>query len=293
MKALFYFHENSRITPWKEQEDKVVLDLPNNFIALADGATRNIVKEKHTYPLEFYAAQTAQTFVDTARDLQDNFDYSNGGMDELLHEVNKKIYEQNESLGFDYSKPEQYWKPECVGAVVKVVEGVLYYGVLEDVYLNVLRGDNLEDQVKMKHQIMKAYNYAKKEQEKDPTLDFEQLWCTKLRNNPEAKDELGELVGWGAFNGEQEASQFWQTGEVQLRPGDIILLVTNGALSLFEESQFNKQAEELILKTATSVGTVSQQELSQLIDQMIAAGIEKLKPEKTIVRTLWNLPPIG
>ncbi|WKZ31430.1 MAG: hypothetical protein QY318_01505 [Candidatus Dojkabacteria bacterium] len=293
MKALFYFHENSRKAPWQPAEDRSMIDLENNLLALADGATRNIVKEKHNYPKDFYAAATAELFVKSAQELQEQFDFASGEMDDMLHEINKRIYENNQTLGFDYEKLEQYWKPECVGAVVKVVEGVLYYGVMEDVYLNVLRGEELSDQVNMSYTLMKAFQYAQHEKEKDPTLDFEKFWCTKLRNNPDAKDAEGNKTGWGSFNGEQGASAFWQTGKVELKPGDIILLLTDGALDLFNDSPFNKQAEEIIFKSGVTEGVKSQEELSGLITQMVNAGNERLLKEKSIIRTLWNLPPIG
>lgn len=292
MKALFYFHEQNRIEPWRPEEDKTVIDLPNDFIAIADGTTRDIIRQNHTYPEDFHGGATAELFVNSAKELQDDFDYSKNGMDDLLHEINKRIYERNQTLGFDYEKPEQYWKPECVGGIVKVVDGTLYYGVMEDIYINVLRGGNMEDQVKMKHTLLNSFNIAMKEKEKDPTLDFEQYWCTKLRNNVDAKDSEGTMSGWGSFNGEQGAAAFWQTGEIELKPGDTILIVTNGALDLFRESQFNKQAEEIIFRTGSSTGVSSQDELSKLITQMISAGQERLNREKTVVRALWNMPPL-
>jgi hypothetical protein len=301
MKNLFTFHENSRKNPWRKQADYFKVDADKNFMALADGIDRDYVRKNKKYPLENYGDSIAKLFVETAYEIHEGFNFAKAGqMDEFLHEVNKAIYDFNEEHGFDYEAEDTpYWMGECAGGVVKVTDKILYYGVLEDVYINVLRGEEMRDMVKMDYQIMRAYNYAKSEIDKNPEKgrEFEEVWCKKLRNNPDIKDDNGEKVGWGSFNGERAASKFWQTGKVELKTGDIILMISDGAVQLFTDHMLSEKTDEIIFRKGDNKGTDAHQKLSEYISILLESDeseVDKdsLTSEKTILRALWKYPAL-
>lgn len=285
---IFLFHENSRTDPWKYPQDRTSALIEKGAFAVADGITRTVLAEKGLYPSEFQGGAVAEIFVNRFTELSKDFTASEGGMNDLLHEVNKSVYEFNVSIGFDYDNlKSNYWLGECVGGGCIIRDRILYYGILEDTYLNVLRGQKLEDQVKMKTQIMESYRYGR-ELANSTGREFEEIWAVELRNNPEAKDDAGNRVGWGSFNGQKEASEFWQVGSIQLQDDDIILLVTDGALGLFGNEPELSTAQEIVYRTGQNTGTKPQVNLSAEISNLIKSGKTSLESEKTIFRAKWS-----
>lgn len=289
MDKIFYFHGNDTVDHWKPSYDLASFDESKGFMALADGVIRQKQEEVSIFPDQFASEAVSRTFVTKAEELAPEFDMDHGGMNELLHELNKEIANVNTQFGYDPNDKDAYWMGECVGGVVTVRGNVLHYGILEDCYVNVLRGDKLEDVVKMDHHIMKAKKFADQLVESSPTLQFEDVWCKQLRNSPDAQDVNGDLIGWGSFNGQEDASLYWQIGSVELIPGDVIILVSNGMLPLFEHgNEFNPRIEEIMLKEDYQYGVSLQKELSKLITDMIAEGYQNLHREKTLLRTIWR-----
>lgn len=285
---LFLFHENSRKDPWKYPQDRAYASEKNDVLAIADGITRSALAQRGSFPAEFHGGTVAEIFVNSFAELSREFKGSEGSMNDLLHEVNKRIYEFNVSMGFDYeSIGENYWLGECVGGGCIVKDDFLYYGILEDTYINVLRGEQLEDLVKMKLQIMRSYRYGQELADKTGR-NFEEVWAVDLRNNPSLKDESGNQLGWGSFNGQKEAESFWQVGSVQLKDSDIILLVTDGALDLFGAKEELNAAQEIMYKSGNNSGTKSQIDLSEQISGLITSGMSSLQSEKTILRAIWQ-----
>jgi serine/threonine protein phosphatase PrpC len=261
----FFFYEGDLNKPWKISGDKAVINLThgNGFLAVADAVTRKITTQKRSYPKEFLGPQVATIFTQIGQQIYQDFDYKNNGMDNLLQELNTMIKDFNVAHGYNYQDEENYDMGECVGICTVIEGGRLYWGGLEDCYINVLRGKNFQDQVQMDHHIVDSYSYMQKKAAQQPKRTEEEIWCQDLRNNPEAADENGNRVGWGCFNGEIEAKNFWQTGSVELQPGDVIWLVSDGVLPILEKTEI----EDYILHQADNRGTKSQQKLSELIDR--------------------------
>jgi serine/threonine protein phosphatase PrpC len=273
----FFYYEGERDKPWRLPEDKAVIDLDRGFLSVADGVSRNGLDNKRKYPQDYLGGAAASIFTQSAHFLFDRFDYENGGMDDLLREVNKEIYKFNSAQGFDYKNPQKYYMGECVGVTAGIKNSTLYYGMLEDCYINVLRGDALKDQIKLDYQIRKAFRYAQKLVRENPKRDFENVWCNELRNNPNVNNEKGERAGWGSFNGEKTAEEFWQTGSIELQKGDIIWIVSDGMLPVLESDEI----VNYIINEADNIGTRSQRELADLITEYGKQLGGKVKADKT------------
>ncbi len=257
----FFFHENDRRRPWQISADKAVIDLEHGFLAIADGITRTLTKKKRTYPKEFLGIQAAEIFSQMSHFIFKDFNYKKDGMRELLRTVNQELRDFNLSQGYNYDDEKNYDMGECVGACAVIDNDILYYGVLEDCYVNILRGSDLEDQVEMEYQIMRAWKTANEMDEENSELNFEQIWCNKLRNNDEITDKEGNRAGWGCFNGELDSEKFWQMGSVKLKKGDIIWLVTDGMLPVLDSEEISNY----IINEANNKGTKSQEEISEMI----------------------------
>jgi serine/threonine protein phosphatase PrpC len=277
----FFFYEHSRKKPWRLSGDKAVIDIKNGFLAIADGITRTKTKNSRQYPKEFRGPQTAEIFTQMSHFIFKDYNYKKNGMHDLLNTVNKEIRDFNISQGFSYNDENNYDMGECIGGCIVVQENILHYGILEDCYINVLRGSDLEDIVKMEHQIMKAFRAGTELDQNNPQKDFEEIWCNDLRNNPDIENKEGEKIGWGCFNGEVEAEAFWQTGTVQLQKGDIVWMFTDGILPILEKQEII----DFITQDADKKGIKSQRRLSEMItefDQELAEQIDRAQNQEQV-----------
>src|SRR5690606_39101730 len=115
-----------RKDPWKYPQDRAYASEKNGVLAIADGITRSTLARRGSFPAEFHGGTVAEIFVNSFAELSGEFKGSEGSMKDLLHEVNKRIYEFNISMGFDYeSISENYWLGECVGGGCIVKDDVL------------------------------------------------------------------------------------------------------------------------------------------------------------------------
>ena len=180
-------------------------------------------------------------------------DFSLKTLKDVLIKTNEDIKKLNIQLGKEFNDPLNYDLAETVGIGALIKDHTLYYGGLEDCYVNVLRGKNLENIAKWNYQIVKASKYIDKLSIEDKLKDYipkelinklkkenqwEPCWCNYLRNNKNALDEEGNLVGWGCFTGEKEAEEFIQTHSVKLKKNDYILLFSDGMIPVLRDKGF-------------------------------------------------------
>lgn len=140
-----------------------------------------------------------------------------------------------------------------IGAII--VEESLFYGGVEDCYVNVLRGKNLENIAPWDYQILKAGKYIDRLSNENKLINqvprqlrkklkkenfWEPCWCNHLRNNINALDDEGKPVGWGCFTGEKELEPFIQVHEVHLMKGDHLFLFSDGMIPVLDDSEFLK-----------------------------------------------------
>lgn len=257
---MYIYHENaSAQASFTQTGDAYANNEKYQVAAVADSPLRHLVRSKlRQYPQDDCGQKAAQTFADTAVKELCRLKSMNAEINvEIFHEVlknaNLAVRHANEELGKKYSDPENYDITETVGMAAVVSGDKLIYGGLEDCYVNVLRGAELKNVAPLTYQIGKAGKYVEAETQahiyddkipqiiKDnlkPEDWWEPMWCSYLRNNFDAKDAQGNLVGWGCFTGEDAAEKFFQIHEVELQPGDHIVVFSDGMIPLIDDIEF-------------------------------------------------------
>lgn len=71
-------------------------------------------------------------------------DFSLKTLKDVLIKTNEDIKKLNIQLGKEFNDPLNYDLAETVGVGAVIKDHTLYYGGLEDCYVNVLRGSNLK-----------------------------------------------------------------------------------------------------------------------------------------------------
>jgi hypothetical protein len=254
----FVYHENaSGKGSFTKTGDAWIIDEDLKIFVVADSTLRCLIRDTKEYPFDDHGYEAAELFCKSFLKYGEEFlngsKQNNKTFREVLMKTNKNFIELNKKLGKEYDDEANYDIAETVGIGAVIKDKKLYYGGLEDCYINVLRGDKLGEQTIWKHQILKAGKYLdtlsregklknyipkelvgklKKENEWEPT------WCNYLRNNPDVVNDRGENVGWGCFTGESEAEEFIQSYSIELKDGDHILLFSDGMIPVLENTDF-------------------------------------------------------
>lgn len=277
---------------WAVSEDYLTL-------AVADSPLRRLTIAKRTYPFDdlggHFADLFCNKFIQYSEELSENSDAS--AVRNILIKINSDIRDENLKLGKLYGDNNNYDMGEVVGAGLTIRGNTLFYGLLEDCYINVLRGENLEDQIKIDYQIVKSSKEIDRMASQGRLTDFmtdevrdilqesdywEPIWCTHLRNNNTVTNDNGEKVGWGIFNGEQEAEHFFQVGSIDLKAGDHILIFTDGMIPVLQD----KDTLKWLLENANPT-FMGQYKFRQQIEKLLE-GKSTLHKEKTLIYLKWE-----
>lgn len=253
---MYIYHENASLqASFTRSGDAYAIDEKLKIAAVADSPLRELLRSKlRKYPQDDHGLEAAQTFCDSVvRSLSNSVNKDKQSFLTALITANNKIKKLNESLGRTKKDYLHYDLAETVGVAAIQTGNQLIYGGLEDCYVFVLRGGQLENMAPFDYQIVKAAKYVEKitnegkyKAELPPDLIsalpeealWEPVWCNVLRNNHEIKDENNELVGWGAFTGEESAEHFIQVHQIELLPGDHIFILSDGMLPLLNNKVF-------------------------------------------------------
>lgn len=292
----FVYHENaSGKASFTRTGDSYYFDEENLAFAVADSPLRCLIRDTKNYPMDDFGFNAADTFCREFvkyASVKRKRSFKRNDLKEILLKINKEIYDLNISLGKLYKDPLNYDLAETVGIGAIIVNNSLFYGGVEDCYVNVLRGRDLENVALWNYQILKAGKYIDRLSKENKLIDYvpkqlrkklkkenfwEPCWCNYLRNNIDALDDGGELVGWGCFTGEKNLEPFIQVHEVQLRKGDHILLFSDGMIPVLEDRNFVKWFLE---KNNTSF--YFQLEMRQKIMKLLEGKSSKDK-EKTLI----------
>ena len=254
----FVYHENaSGKASFTKTGDAWSIDDDLKIFAVADSPLRCLIRDTKQYPFDDYGYEAASTFckcfIKHCKTKLSSEDFSLRTLKNVLIKCNEDIKKLNIQLGKKFNDPLNYDLAETVGIGALIKDHTLYYGGLEDCYVNVLRGKNLENIAKWNYQIVKASKYIDKLSIEDKLKDYipkelinklkkenewEPCWCNYLRNNKNAFDEEGNLVGWGCFTGEKEAEEFIQTYSIPLKKNDHILLFSDGMIPVLRGKGF-------------------------------------------------------
>lgn len=250
----FVYHENaSGDKSFTKTGDAWNIDDKNMIFAVGDSPLRCLIRDTKEYPFDDYGYEAASTFCNSfikyTKEYLKDPTFSTSTLKEILIKCNREIYKLNKELNKKYKDLVNYDLAETVGVGALIKDNKLYYGGVEDCYVHVLRGEALKNIATWDYQIKKASKYIDKLSSENKLKDYipnelknklrkenewEPCWCNYLRNNINAKDENGELVGWGCFTGEDEISSFIQTYSVDLQKGDHILLFSDGMLPIID-----------------------------------------------------------
>lgn len=295
---MFTYHENPNGPITFTSSGDAWKSIDNKIAAVADAPLRALTRHKRDFLNQDYSAQAAQLFCQNVTELAEQIILTTGKFDEqsmrdVLLKTNQEIKQFNHKLGKSYTDGNNYDVAETVAAAYVIHDGWLYYGLVEDCYLNVLRGNDLQDQIKLDYQIMRASKYldqisaqGKLEDYLTPELKsilpqseyWEPTWCRFLRNNNDINNETGEKLGWGCFNGEDKIADFFQIGKVQLQPGDHILLFTDGMIPVLD----NVELKQKIVKLGNQIDFNKSLQLRQSIMDTFKDTKENWK-EKTLL----------
>lgn len=256
----FIYHENtSGKGLFVKIGDAWAIDEESKIFAVADSPLRCLIRDTKQYPYDDHGYEAASTFcnsfVSSIKETLTNKDFSDEDFRDSLISSNRSLKQFNEKLGKKYGDINNYDVAETVGVGAVIHNGTLFYGGLEDCYVNVLRGEELINVAPFNYQIMKASKYVDKLASQDKLKDYvpttikgrlqkenewEPCWCNHLRNNMKAVDEAGNLVGWGCFTGEETAEDFFQVHSLKLEKGDKILIFSNGMITLLNNDEFKR-----------------------------------------------------
>lgn len=248
MRFMVYHDNPSGIAACAQIGDAWSADRENMIFSVADSPLRFLTRFSREYPTEDFGYRAASTYCAgverLARKCLSGKEFSEKNMRQCLVSANADIAELNAKIGKKYDDPLNYDVAETVGASAVIHNGNLYFGMLEDCYVQVLRGKKYENILKIKYRIKKSARYMDRmlaggnfERNMDKSLKsrvgkqiWEPFWCNMLRNNTEIVDENGNKIGWGCFTGEKEAGDFFQVGSLKLEKGDLIAVFSDGMI---------------------------------------------------------------
>jgi serine/threonine protein phosphatase PrpC len=254
----FVYHENpSGDESFHRIGDAWYIDEETQSFAVADSPLRYRTRTFREYPFDDFGYDAASTFCNTfvnkSREYKHLVNFNENDFKQILLKANEAIRKLNVSLGKEYNDPINYDLAETVGVGAVISGNTLFYGGVEDCYVNVLRGDNLEEISIWNYTIKKSFNYrdtltlkgtvhdyipASIQKQLDPADYTEYCQCAYLRNNPNVLSEKKESVGWGCFTGESEVEHFIQVYKVKLKKGDHILLFSDGMIPVLDNKDF-------------------------------------------------------
>lgn len=252
METIVYQEAPSGDFAFEVPGDAWAIDQNQLAFAVADAPPMRLVRRAKRFPFDDHAPEAAKIFCNSFVKFfsQGTVKASQRSIVDALNFANLQIKKYNISLGKNYQNPGlNYDFAGCVGSAAVIANNTLYYGLLEDCYVSVLRGKKLTRQILIEPEYLRSVDFLHKAAA-DPdfiknldlyyrqflkTEDYWEVyrWTVQL-NNPELKDEKGHKVGLGYFSGHQKAENFYQTGQLKLLKGDYVLLYTDGMIPVLD-----------------------------------------------------------
>lgn len=146
----FVYHENaSGRASFTKTGDAWSINDDLKIFAVADSPLRCLIRDTKQYPFDDYGYEAAnkfcKSFIEHCKPQLSSENFSLKTLKEILIESNKDIKKLNIQLGKKFKDPLNYDLAETVGVGAVIKGSTLYYGGFEDCYVNVLRGNILEN----------------------------------------------------------------------------------------------------------------------------------------------------
>lgn len=298
----FIYHENSSgNNSFRLSTECCGVDDKNSIFVVASSPLRFLTQDTKGYPYDdvchFASTMFCESFI---KHINEKFflkKFDTDALKKILLECNKDIANLNTCLDKSYGDLLNYDVAEAVGIGAVIKDGVLYYGGLEDCYINILRGEELKNVQECDYQLIKSKSFMDKYSTDDKLEEYvpnelkdklkhehhwEAFWCNYLRNNVDALDNNGSLVGYGCFTGEEEVEKFVHVHSTPLEDGDHILLFSNGMVPILDSQNFLKWFTGNV-KNTYSFQRRMRENIEKLLD-----GKDELDNEKTLVYLKYN-----
>jgi len=155
--------------------------------------------------------------------LKNTFSKNIGSLRELAIEANKKIFNYMESKQIDISKKKNLWT--SAAAVVRIKENYLeYFQIGDSLIFIIFKNGKHKLLTKYYDQDIPALLEWKKQVKKGEKNIREKV----LEKIMESRKKIN--VDFGFINGEEDATKFFNTGKIELKNIENIILFTDGLL---------------------------------------------------------------
>ena len=271
LKASFTFTELP-INSARPQEDYALIDDQYPIFVVADGVTLDVAAGE-PYPKDSGAAQAARVFCESAltagRASYDKLDKD--GLRTIFHIANAAVEAYNNSRGrnkntSDYGSFDLF---SATAAFAAIRGDVLHWFSLCDSYVFVLNAGSVRMASPDPWEQMRAvWNKLKK---LDPIE-------RKVAIRRDYRNGIGKYYGYGVATGEIESERYLKEGSLKLRPGDVVVLCTDGFEPYLRLSEF------IFLLTCWSSSI--QEDVRTFSKQMGKSTPEKFGTERTLLAVL-------
>lgn len=232
------YHENNRDHPYIPQED--AYSKIDNIYVVADGVTHDLNKDG-VYPIPSDSAKVAQLICDTITKYISLNHSSLENIRQAYIEANKQVQDFNQTRDL-YKERETngYTIGSATTATICIEGNKILYGVLDDCFISVFSDDYKE------HPTLKSY-VEQSAKVLDDNHDWSKpetrkLWRKEIRNNTYMHE--GKEYGYGVIDGREGFEKYLQLGEVELKPGDLVCVYTDGFIKLLQDIKFVKGLRE-------------------------------------------------
>lgn len=235
MKSILTFEWEPQVTYKREGEDALFVDEKGGVFAVTDGVTRD-KNDSGEYPYPSPARQAAQIAAETIGNYLVNLEQiSERKIHDAFVHANEAVKSLNEQLGLwnnhDYLERDL---AGTVGVCAVVQKREVIYGYIGDCGIAHLssQGELLwhsdDDVITASSHFPKTNDIGRTERTVRVRRDF--------RNKPSAQHPT-----YGVLTGEEEAMHYVKTGRVQLEPGAVLVVYSDGAMPfIFEDDDFSR-----------------------------------------------------
>ncbi|MBU0534862.1 hypothetical protein KKC62_01660 [Patescibacteria group bacterium] len=239
MKFILY-HENNLKHPYAPQEDCYLHSNKENIFVVADGVTHDPT-DPTLYPVPSDSYEVARIICNQVVHNLESKNFSTDSIKQAYLEANKEVakfncksplYKNKENNGFTIGA--------ATTSTIWIKENRLIYGVLDDCFISVF-GNDLVDHPMLKSYVEQSAKYL------DGNFDWGKIetrkhWRKDIRNHQVIVD--GKEYGYGVIDGREGFEQYLQTGEVELKKGDLVCVYTDGFIQLLQNQEFIKKLKD-------------------------------------------------